>query len=76
MRYLNNRINRQVSAEDKSLSERVQRGITTYGYEPGPLSNIEAGLRGFHDSIRDAIPEAGQTTKPASFTPQLAQGPV
>jgi phenylpropionate dioxygenase-like ring-hydroxylating dioxygenase large terminal subunit len=73
LRYLNTRINRQVSAEDKTLSERVQRGITTYGYEPGPLSKIEAGLRSFHDSIRQAIPEAGQTRKPAKFTPLLAQ---
>jgi phenylpropionate dioxygenase-like ring-hydroxylating dioxygenase large terminal subunit len=73
LRYLNNRINRQVSAEDKTLSERVQRGITTYGYEPGPLSKIEAGLRSFHDSIREAIPEAGQTRKPARFTPLLPQ---
>jgi phenylpropionate dioxygenase-like ring-hydroxylating dioxygenase large terminal subunit len=73
LRYLNTRINRQVTAEDKSLSERVQRGVTTYGYEPGPLSRIEAGLRGFHDSIRAAIPEAAMTRKPASLSPLLAQ---
>jgi phenylpropionate dioxygenase-like ring-hydroxylating dioxygenase large terminal subunit len=73
LRYLNTRINRQVTAEDKSLSERVQRGVATYGYEPGPLSRIEAGLRGFHDSIRAAIPEAAMTRKPASLSPLLAQ---
>ncbi|HUF43965.1 MAG TPA: aromatic ring-hydroxylating dioxygenase subunit alpha [Aestuariivirgaceae bacterium] len=73
VRYLNARINRQVSAEDKSLSERVQRGVTTHGYQPGPLSKIESGLRIFHDSIRGAIPEAGMTHAPSRFAPPPAQ---
>jgi phenylpropionate dioxygenase-like ring-hydroxylating dioxygenase large terminal subunit len=73
LRYLNGRINRQVSAEDKALSERVQRGVTTFGYEPGPLSKIEVGLRKFHDQIRAAIPEAGMTREPEHFAPLVAQ---
>jgi phenylpropionate dioxygenase-like ring-hydroxylating dioxygenase large terminal subunit len=56
LRYLNWRINRQVTAEDRELSERVQMGMGSHGYEPGPLSTHEICLKDFHDRIRAACP--------------------
>jgi phenylpropionate dioxygenase-like ring-hydroxylating dioxygenase large terminal subunit len=56
LRYLNARINRQVSAEDKQLSERVQVGLGTHGFEFGPLSSYEGCIHDFHDRVRAACP--------------------
>jgi len=56
LRYLNYRINRQVSAEDRWLSERVQSTIASQGYDPGPLSSHENALVDFHDRIRAVCP--------------------
>ncbi len=57
LRYLNTRINRQVMREDKELCERVQAGLSSHGYRPGPLSTLEVAIRDFHDRIRAVIPE-------------------
>ena len=38
-RYLNWRINRRVSLEDKTLIERVQAGMASSSYSSGPLSD-------------------------------------
>jgi phenylpropionate dioxygenase-like ring-hydroxylating dioxygenase large terminal subunit len=56
LRYLNARINRQVSAEDKMLSERVQIGLASHGFEFGPLSSYEGCIHDFHDRVRKACP--------------------
>ncbi|MBS0418584.1 MAG: aromatic ring-hydroxylating dioxygenase subunit alpha [Proteobacteria bacterium] len=56
-RYLNWRINRRVSLEDKSLIERVQSGMGTSGYTVGPLSDGEVCLRSFGRRMRSLIPE-------------------
>jgi phenylpropionate dioxygenase-like ring-hydroxylating dioxygenase large terminal subunit len=56
LRYLNARINRQVSAEDKLLSERVQVGLNSHGLEFGPLSAYEGCIHDFHDRVRRACP--------------------
>ena len=64
LRYLNERINRQVSAEDKTLCERVQRGLESHGFEFGPLSSYEHCIEDFHDRVRAACPVT-----------QLAQAP-
>ena len=40
-RYLNWRINRRVSLEDKALIERVQAGMGSRSYTPGPLGSGE-----------------------------------
>ena len=56
LRYLNGRINRQVTSEDRTLSERVQTGLASHGYEPGPLSTYEYAIHDFHDRIRAACP--------------------
>src|SRR5271169_2776607 len=46
-RYLNWRINRRVSLEDKKLIERVQAGMGSSGYTVGPLSDGEVCLLSF-----------------------------
>jgi phenylpropionate dioxygenase-like ring-hydroxylating dioxygenase large terminal subunit len=65
LRYLNARINRQVSAEDKTLSERVQIGLNSHGFEFGPLSSIESCIHDFHDRVRTACPVADLPEAPA-----------
>lgn len=65
LRYLNLRINRKVSAEDKTLSEKVQMGLDSYGFRYGPLSDYEHCIYDFHDRVRAACPVEG-----------LAQAPV
>jgi phenylpropionate dioxygenase-like ring-hydroxylating dioxygenase large terminal subunit len=57
-RYLNWRINRRVSLEDKTLIERVQSGMGTSGYTVGPLGEGEVCLRSFGKKMRALIPES------------------
>jgi phenylpropionate dioxygenase-like ring-hydroxylating dioxygenase large terminal subunit len=67
MRYLSNRINRAVNAEDRWLCERVQRGLASSSYEPGPLSALEGWVLEFHNLIRSKIPEARLLQAPERF---------
>ena len=62
-RYLNWRINRRVSLEDKLLIERVQSGMTSSSYTVGPLSDNEVCLRSFVRRMRSLIPESRQCRK-------------
>jgi phenylpropionate dioxygenase-like ring-hydroxylating dioxygenase large terminal subunit len=64
LRYLNARINRQVQREDEDLCNRVQRGLASSAYTPGPLSTHEVCVLQFHDMIRDRIPETQSATRP------------
>ncbi|MGO9932013.1 MAG: aromatic ring-hydroxylating oxygenase subunit alpha [Steroidobacteraceae bacterium] len=57
-RYLNWRINRRVSLEDKALVERVQAGMGSRSYSPGPLGSCEVSLRSFARRMRELIPES------------------
>jgi phenylpropionate dioxygenase-like ring-hydroxylating dioxygenase large terminal subunit len=67
VRYLNARINRQVQREDEFLCTRVQQGLASPSYEPGPLSSIEKWMLEFHDLLRARIPEARLAVAPARF---------
>ena len=58
-RYLNWRINRMVSLEDKALIERVQHGMASRSYTVGPLGDSEVSLMSFGRRMRQLIPEAG-----------------
>jgi phenylpropionate dioxygenase-like ring-hydroxylating dioxygenase large terminal subunit len=57
-RYLNWRINRRVSLEDKALIERVQTGMGSRSFTPGPLGRSEVSLRSFANRMRELIPES------------------
>jgi phenylpropionate dioxygenase-like ring-hydroxylating dioxygenase large terminal subunit len=63
-RYLNWRINRRVNAEDTVLIERVQRGMESRLYVPGPLGTSEVCLRSFAAKLRRLIPEARLPSSP------------
>jgi carnitine monooxygenase subunit len=67
-RYLNWRINRQVNTEDTALIARVQAGMGSSAYVPGPLGESEVCLRGFAQKLRARIPEARGPTPPESYT--------
>jgi phenylpropionate dioxygenase-like ring-hydroxylating dioxygenase large terminal subunit len=67
LRYLGARINRQVQGEDKFLCTRVQRGLSSSSYEPGPLSRLENCMLEFHEQLRARIPETRLPEAPARF---------
>jgi phenylpropionate dioxygenase-like ring-hydroxylating dioxygenase large terminal subunit len=64
-RYLNWRINRRVNAEDTELIARVQEGMASPTYEPGPLGTSEVCLRSFAQKLRRLVPEARLPAPPA-----------
>ncbi len=66
-RYLNWRINRQVNAEDTALIARVQAGMQSSAYQPGPLGESEVCLRSFARKLRKLIPEARHETPPKGY---------
>ncbi len=70
LRYLNARINRQVQREDKELCYRVQRGLASSFYRPGPLSLHEVCVLQFHDGIRERIPATLSDKPPADLPAQ------
>jgi carnitine monooxygenase subunit len=65
-RYLNWRINRRVNAEDTDLITRVQLGMQSPAYVPGPLGTSEVCLRSFARKLRKLIPEARLPQPPAA----------
>jgi phenylpropionate dioxygenase-like ring-hydroxylating dioxygenase large terminal subunit len=67
VRYLSTRINRQVQREDEFLCRRVQQGLASASYEPGPLSRLENCMLEFHELLRARIPEVRQAAAPARF---------
>ena len=71
-RALNWRINRRVNAEDTVLITRVQRGMESAAYEPGPLGTSEACLRSLARKVRAFIPEARLPQPPPPGWSRLA----
>ena len=67
-RYLNWRINRQVNAEDTELIARVQQGMRSPSYEPGPLGRSEVALRSFASKLRRLVPEARLPAPPPGWS--------
>ena len=67
-RYLNWRINRRVNAEDTELIARVQEGMRSPSYEPGPLGTSEVCLRAFAQKLRRLVPEARLPQPPAGWS--------
>jgi len=63
-RYLNWRINRRVNAEDTALIRRVQQGMASSLYTPGPLGRSEVCLRSFAKKLRRLIPETRLASPP------------
>jgi phenylpropionate dioxygenase-like ring-hydroxylating dioxygenase large terminal subunit len=72
-RYLNWRINRRVNAEDTELISRVQHGMASPTYAPGPLGKSEVCLRSFARKLRGLVPEARLDQPPAPGWTQRAR---
>jgi len=71
-RHLNWRINRRVNAEDTELITRVQLGMQSPTYRPGPLGTSEVCLRSFAQKLRKLIPEARLESPPPPGWSRLA----
>jgi phenylpropionate dioxygenase-like ring-hydroxylating dioxygenase large terminal subunit len=71
-RHLNWRINRRVNAEDTELITRVQLGMQSARYKPGPLGTSEVCLRSFAQKLRRLIPEARLSSPPPAGWSRLA----
>jgi hypothetical protein len=56
-----------VNNEDKWLCERVQRGLASSSYQPGPLSSLERSMLEFHNLLRERIPEFRLAVAPKTF---------
>jgi hypothetical protein len=56
-----------VQREDESLCRRVQQGLASPSYEPGPLSRLENCMLEFHNLLRERIPEVRLPSPPARF---------
>jgi phenylpropionate dioxygenase-like ring-hydroxylating dioxygenase large terminal subunit len=67
-RYLNWRINRRVNEEDTALIRRVQQGMASSSYMPGPLGLSEVCLRSFAQKLRRLIPETRLESPPSQWT--------
>ena len=63
-RYLNGRIVREVLREDLDFCRWTDTGVRSSGYRGGFLSNLESGVREFHEKIRELIPVAGCSDAP------------
>jgi len=68
VRYLSSRINTQVNNEDRWLCARVQRGLASGSYRPGPLSQLERWMLEFHEMLRERIPEFRLANAPKQFS--------
>ena len=67
LRFLSWRINTQVNNEDRWLCSRVQRGLASSSYRPGPLSQLERWMLEFHELLRERIPEFRLASAPKQF---------
>jgi choline monooxygenase len=56
---LNHRLNVEVADEDAELVARVQAGMATTGWTPGPLGEREVAVAWFADHVRRALEAAG-----------------
>lgn len=79
LRELNIAINEPVNDEDRMLCERVQKGLRTTGYRPGPFSAEENTLLRFHAMVRRLVPvtsldEAPPQGQVAAENARLASG--
>jgi phenylpropionate dioxygenase-like ring-hydroxylating dioxygenase large terminal subunit len=68
MQFLANRINTQIGHEDKELCERVQAGLSSHNYQPGPLSEYEMPVKDMHARLREACPVVTLKDRPMDGT--------
>jgi carnitine monooxygenase subunit len=59
-RYLNRRLRRRLETADRRAAERLQSGIGTGDYRPGPLAADDHGVRWHVGRMRATIPDTGR----------------
>lgn len=59
-RYLNARVRRRLEAADRRACERLQAGIDTGDYRPGPLAADDHGIRWHVGRLRATLPDAAR----------------
>jgi hypothetical protein len=57
MQAINLELLDEANGQDKVLVERIQRGVRSSGYEPGPLALAESSVYRFHEYLRERIPD-------------------
>jgi phenylpropionate dioxygenase-like ring-hydroxylating dioxygenase large terminal subunit len=67
-RYLGNRINRDTVEEDIQLTKWTYEAAESSGYDGIILSDLEYGVKSFHDQLRRLMPVLGEKTMPAPGT--------
>ena len=74
-RYLSGRIDRIASDEDRMLAIWSSEAVKSSGFSGVIYSDLEYGLRSFHDHLRSIIPELRQEREPfpGSLSPHGAQ---
>ena len=68
LRRLNIEVNDPINEEDKLLCTRVQQGLSSFAYRPGPLSQQEISVFYFHEFMRSLLPVSKLETAPQSGT--------
>jgi hypothetical protein len=58
-RWLNERLRRRASLADRRIVERVQAGLETGDYEPGPMAGGDAGQAWFVERLRASVEDRG-----------------
>jgi phenylpropionate dioxygenase-like ring-hydroxylating dioxygenase large terminal subunit len=64
-RYLAHRIDRVTGAEDAQLIKWSWESMQSSGFSSMILSDLEAGVRDYHDKLRETIPVAALNDEPA-----------
>lgn len=68
LRRLNRLINGPINTEDKEICMRVQQGLRSHGYRPGPFSSLESAVLNFHELVRRHVPVSVLDDAPARGT--------
>ena len=64
-RYLSDRIDRETTREDTQLIQWSCEAMQSSAYDGIVLSDLEYGVRTYHDALRDEIPVMSQAEAPA-----------
>jgi phenylpropionate dioxygenase-like ring-hydroxylating dioxygenase large terminal subunit len=56
MQRINLALLEEVNDQDKGIVERIQQGVRSSGYRPGPLALQESAVYRFHEALRERIP--------------------
>jgi len=63
-RYLHDRINEQTGREDLHLMALLSEGMRSSAFEGSLLSDLEYGVRAYHDRLRQLMPVLNSESPP------------